>query len=726
MKNKFLRYLIGLVPLLWSLPGFAATTFDPKPSSDDMVLSILAKTVGPSINKISGVGNGTLSDITKLLMDINSLVLILGGLLLTYVIGASIMKTAHEGEAMGQKWSSMWIPMKAAIGAALILPVPSLGGLSAAQGIVIWMLTFGIGAADAAWDQVIHYIAKDPVGSVVVSPVSTGQMAAGIVDSQVCAMAINETVSNYYPLAQGPIVTRSGPTVMHTLNPIMAGVHVIEGYDTPHTPIPGGSAYLMARSEYQWTADSSGILGDLSSMDILPTACGKTTFVSGVDGTAHGYGGDLINTVGGENATAIGTLISSLHPISSNLFAEKKTGKDDSNFIKAINAYDTTMQTDIVNAANTAVKAQVQKYESAAKTDGFATAGEWFWDLVQWNRVAQQSANNLGDATGMNLGSFLGKMGSSHVKNADARVQSFIHENGSLVGHVKPTSNASSDIANIFGEATPLLVNAISSSNPDPLIAIRNLGVGLETAGGAIYVGTAAATALAGAATGGIDKIIPGEGNMVNAIAKVTEYDVVPFGLFIAGALLVEGFFLSFVVPLIPFMVWVSALLGFLFMAFEMIVAAPLWGIMHMHPEGHEVVGMGSQGYKMALAIVTRPFLMIVGFIGGYALFMGFTELVTPMISKAVVSSQGAGGGFTGPFDMIGAVGIYATLMIIIAYECFKLTFVLPERVMNWASARIEGYNEGGTLDSQKKAHEGAKGQATTTASKAHEIRRRR
>ncbi|MHB8211556.1 MAG: hypothetical protein ACYDDP_09475 [Acidithiobacillus sp.] len=50
------------------------------------------------------------TDITKALMDINSLVLILGGLLLTYIIGASVMKTAHEGEPMGQKWSSMWIP----------------------------------------------------------------------------------------------------------------------------------------------------------------------------------------------------------------------------------------------------------------------------------------------------------------------------------------------------------------------------------------------------------------------------------------------------------------------------------------------------------------------------------------------------------------------------------------------------------------------------------------
>ncbi len=319
------------------------------------------------------------------------------------------------------------------------------------------------------------------------------------------------------------------------------------------------------------------------------------------------------------------------------------------------------METGIQNAANTAVQSQVQAYESAARVDGFATAGEWFWDLVRWNHVAQKTASSLGDATGMNPSSFLGKMLSSHVNNADARVRSFIKENGSLVGHIQPTKNAGGDIGSVFAEATPLLVSAISNTNSNPLIAIRNLGEGMEAAGAAVYAGDALLTGGAAALNGGIDKLTPLAGNATNAAAKVVYYDVTPVLLFLAGLLFVEGFFLSFVVPMIPFMVWIVALLGFLFMAFEMIVAAPLWGIMHMHPEGHEVVGLGAQGYKMALAIITRPFLMILGFIGGYALFMGFTALITPMIAKAVVSSQGAGGGWTGPLDMIGAVGIYAT-----------------------------------------------------------------
>ncbi|MGC9217415.1 DotA/TraY family protein [Acidithiobacillus sp.] len=703
MRKRLIFALAGLLPLLWSVPGLAST-FSTTPASDDMILSILAHTIGPAIHQISSVGSGTVSDITTALMDINSLVLILGGLLLTYVIGASVMKTAHEGEPLGQKWSSMWIPMKAAAGAALILPVPSLGGLSAAQGIVIWLLSFSIGAGDGLWAQSISYIAKDPVGSVVVSPVNTGQIAEGIISSQVCELGVNKTANNWWPGA-API-SRTGPTLENTINPLDAAAHVFEGYQETVSPLPGDATYATQYSEYMWTADGGGLLGKLTSLGLTSSVCGKVAYVSGAEGT--GMGASMVNTIGSDNGTALGTLITSLKPISTNLYDEKKPGTDDTNFVKAINAYDTTMQTDIQNAANTAMAVQVSKYVSAAKIDGFATAGEWFWDIVQWNEVAQQAANSLGDATGINMGSALGKLGSSHIDNAEARAASFVKQNGSLVGHVQPTKNASSDIGGVFAQATPLLIDAITSTNSNPLIAIRNLGTGMELAGGAVYVGSALLTATVAALNGNtVEKAVAGEAS--NPAAKVVYYDVTPILLFLAGVLFVEGFFLSFVVPLIPFMVWVAGLLGFLLMAFEMIVAAPLWGIMHMHPEGHEVVGMGATGYKIALAIMVRPFLMVLGLLGGYALFMGFTALVTPMITKAVVSSQDTGGGITGPLDMVGAVGVYAMLMVIIAYEAFKLVFVLPERVMAWASAGHQGYNEGGVVDKQKGAHDGAK-----------------
>jgi len=80
-----------------------------------------------------------------------------------------------------------------------------------------------------------------------------------------------------------------------------------------------------------------------------------------------------------------------------------------------------------------------------------------------------------------------------------------------------------------------------------------------------------------------------------------------------------------------------------------------------------------------------------------------------------------------GPLDMIGAVGVYAMLMVLVAYEAFKLVFILPEKVMNWASAGHQGYGEGGMVDKQQKSHEGAKGAANKgTGEHGSEVIRRR
>ena len=700
-----------LLPLLWATPAWASG-FNASLASNDELMGILSSTIGPAINTVTGQGNGTVSMVTTALLDLNDLVLILGGLILSYTVFSSIMKTAHEGEPLGQKWSSMWIPMKTAIGAALILPVSTLGGLSAAQGVVIWMLSFGIGSADALWDQVISSIAQNPVGSVIVNPAGTGQMAQGIMESQVCELAMNATADNLWPGANP--VSRTGPTAETTLTPVSAAAHVFQGYNEAVQPLPGGSVYVTNYSIYQWTADSGGLLGDLSSLGLNPAACGKTAYVSGALGS--GTGASLINTVGSDNGTAINTLIGALKPVSTNVYDETGTGTNDAAFIAAINAYDSTMQTDIQNAASTAVSAQVTAYETAAQADGFATAGEWFWDIVQWNEIAQRTADGLGNATGMNPGGFLGKMFSSHLAHADARIAAFEKRNASLTGPQTPSANATGDISSVMQPATSMLVAGIEASpSENPLINIRNIGIGMEVAGSAVYatdvllVGSVATAD--GASKGTIANLAEAQ-TVAEPANEIVLYTVSPLLLMIAGLLFVEGFFLSFVVPLIPFMTWIAGILGFLFLAFEFIVAAPIWGIMHMHPEGHDVVGFGAAGYKMALAIVCRPFLMVLGLIGGYALFMGFTALVTPMVTHAIVSSQDFGGGIMGPLDLIGVVGVYVTLMVIIAYECFKLVFVLPERVMNWASAGVQNYGEEGVVGKQQQAHGTAKGQA--------------
>ena len=73
-----------LLTLLLTFAGTApawASGFNASLASNDELMGILSSTIGPAINTVTGQGNGTVSMVTKALMDLNDLVLILGGLI---------------------------------------------------------------------------------------------------------------------------------------------------------------------------------------------------------------------------------------------------------------------------------------------------------------------------------------------------------------------------------------------------------------------------------------------------------------------------------------------------------------------------------------------------------------------------------------------------------------------------------------------------------------------
>lgn len=78
------------------------------------------------------------SPLASTMTILNSAVLLVGGILAAYTLIAGTMSTAHDGEMLGKKWSSMWLPVRTALGTAMILP--AAGGFCAAQVMVLWMI----------------------------------------------------------------------------------------------------------------------------------------------------------------------------------------------------------------------------------------------------------------------------------------------------------------------------------------------------------------------------------------------------------------------------------------------------------------------------------------------------------------------------------------------------------------------------------------------------------
>lgn len=84
----------------------------------------------------------------------NSVVLSVGALVVVYITVMGVMATAAEGEFLGKKWHSLWVPIRTLIGIAAL--VPTATGYSAIQIVMMWVIVQGIGAADFIWGTTIN------------------------------------------------------------------------------------------------------------------------------------------------------------------------------------------------------------------------------------------------------------------------------------------------------------------------------------------------------------------------------------------------------------------------------------------------------------------------------------------------------------------------------------------------------------------------------------------
>src|SRR5580698_1045403 len=109
-----------------------------------------------SMNGVIPGGAGSVSLMGTMFKTFNSVILAIGALMVLYVTIVGVVQTAHEGEFMGQKWKSIWIPLRVVFGIVALVPTGS--GFSGIQIVMMWVIIQGIGAADTLWNTVLSYV----------------------------------------------------------------------------------------------------------------------------------------------------------------------------------------------------------------------------------------------------------------------------------------------------------------------------------------------------------------------------------------------------------------------------------------------------------------------------------------------------------------------------------------------------------------------------------------
>jgi conjugal transfer/type IV secretion protein DotA/TraY len=665
------------------------------PPHTDLFMRTLSYIVGPLVHTVTGIGSGTTTGVSKLLADFAGIVMYFAGFWVAYIVFVGILRTAHEGEWMGRKWSTKWIMLRTGIAAMLLLPVVS-GGYDAGQAIMVYLEGNAVGAADQAWDLAAKYVVKDPVGGVHVEPSQLRDLAVGIMTAQVCEDAVN------YNLKTSPLAVEAGGRVSASQGVALgkdvgtdaanalSNIAGFLGTGTTHEPD------FITYDSINWSVPNLSKAADwgVPATDI----CGDIIYPVAASG--NNTEGQIQNAIFGENAKLVLDLKSALRPLS--LAIEKNQNPTPEAYDTAIGRYADLMAKTAEDSASTLERKAERGFLAKVHSQGIATAGDWWWRMTHFSAVAQNALNNIGSYS--NFGGVAGGLGSlfsGRYTSAMVRLTHFVDDYGDSYLDPRKAGTGFGAVHTpgmLGGAATWLSQGAARMAlfagreprNVNPILGIMNEGYVAEGMGTAMFAAVEGIDTVKGAAKGaaeGDTGMVPGVSIVARGFAGAAKplAQLLKMG---AEVLIALGLFLSVWVPLIPYFVWITGIFSVLILFIVAIFAVPLWLAFHISPEGHDVVGLGQRGWMMLNTILLTPLLMIAGLIVGTGVLYGAAWLLNQTIGGAVVSTFVNGsGGFMGPFDAIGELVLYIVLLVTVVTTSFSLIHKFPEWVLEWIGA---------------------------------------
>lgn len=242
-----------------------------------------------------------------------------------------------------------------------------------------------------------------------------------------------------------------------------------------------------------------------------------------------------------------------------------------------------------------------------------------------------------------------------------------------------------------FMGAINQMTEEIAGSNLNHMSQMKSFGDTLVVTGETFMATISATAAVAGAAEAG-SASVPFLGAITGVLGGgmkgVIEF-LTPMLTILMLGLFGFGLSLSIYAPMIPFITWVASVVNWFVLLIEAVLAAPIWAVAHIHPDGDDAVGRGGQGYMMILSLIMRPALMLFGLVTAMLLTQPVTGLVNAGFMSAVSGVQADS--MTGIFSFLGYVTVYVILMTTVLHTVFSLIHWIPDNVPRWIGAHVSG-----------------------------------
>jgi hypothetical protein len=188
-----------------------------------------------------------------------------------------------------------------------------------------------------------------------------------------------------------------------------------------------------------------------------------------------------------------------------------------------------------------------------------------------------------------------------------------------------------------------------------------------------------------------------------------------PVIMIVLTTLFTTGVMFAIFIPLLPFVLFWAGKIAWILLVIEAIFAAPLMALAMAYPEGHDLWGMGEQGFKISLNLLLMPVLMIVGLVSAMAITYfvlnitssGFHYVTMSLLGMAKTTSQGGSGIAFASSSIQGVNSLFAqgimTTFLVFMYasfismafnKSFSTIYVIPERVMSWIGSQGMKFGE--------------------------------
>lgn len=655
-------------------------------------------------------------------------------LITLYTILTVVFDTAKDGQTFGQSTDTRYTMLRILAGAVFFIPVSA--GFSIAQVVLLWLVVQGSALADAAWNRIAlneldgnTFIQPARIEQGVDDQIVRQEFARAfdaLVVGNLCAQTLNEIAGALSPAADdevppatvGLVGTGSDELIINTRRFSNTDTAIREIYFADisedglalrgSSSVCGGVSYEAPFAFTDEDPDGDAINTDFFRLAMTNAAQARMTSYTEVIVSLNGEAAALASAIRAGSVNAADMQASALSAVDDARLAfvsGATDARDDFLTDENISTLAERLQAK-VSADGWVMAAAWQRGISRAVADQRASFSDFSLDVVKESNVERflnpRDFNSTFFNSNPTTDALLGDMEvSMEAWNTVAPQIAAATRGRASSAPTSLSSGGAEEMSGALGYLAELMIDAFSPRDgegySDPMVDVTEYGFGLMKVGG-LMVGSGAVADI----VGGIAAFTPARAASP-VLTGLADHVLYPVG----WTLLMAGFFIASILPLIPIVYFLTAVASWLILVLESIFALPL-AVLTLFAPAREGTLLGSWNRVLLtiFGVFLRPLFTIVGLFAGmllvavvldfsYDLFRSMVVMVAPTPSILNI------------FSMLGVVLVSVIVSFYIVLLGSQMITQIGDGAMNWLNIGLSAAGDSMSVGQQVQARSG-------------------